>query len=99
VVSGLGNIACFFREKPARAIIALGCGKTGWYASLLAKEIDCTFPHIINILSRFERLGLVSFKAEGRKKLIALTPKGKRLAEAFSKIVGLLGQAAPSWKE
>ena len=79
-------IEFFFRAKPAGAVVALSGGKDEWYASSLAKEIDCTFPHIIKILSRFKRLGLVSFQVKGRKKLVFLTPKGKQLAADFSRL-------------
>ena len=76
----------FLRPKPVNAIIALHTGGKEWYASSLAKEIDCTFPHIIKILSRFEERGLVSFKAEGRKKLIFLTSKGRKISADFCRL-------------
>ena len=80
----------FFRSKPVNVLIALGDPKKEWFASSLAKEADCTFPHMIKILSKFESFGLVSFKAEGRRKLVFLTQKGKRLAQDFSKTVAAL---------
>lgn len=77
----------FFRSKPANALMALGNPKTEWFASSLAKEANCTFPHMVKILSKFEGFGLVSFKAEGRRKLVFLTPKGERIAKGFSRII------------
>jgi DNA-binding MarR family transcriptional regulator len=87
---GLGNSEFFFKGKPVLAITALNDTKTEWYASSLAKEIDCTFPHIIKVLARFEALGLVSFKASGRKKVVVLTNKGHKLAEGLLAIVSFL---------
>jgi DNA-binding MarR family transcriptional regulator len=83
----------FFRTKPVNAILALSNEKEEWYASSLAKEIDCTFPHIIKILGKFEALALVSFKAKGRKKLVFLTASGKQLAADLLKVVNALKQA------
>lgn len=74
----------FFRVKPINTIIALNSEKQGWYASSLAKKVDCTFPHMTKLLSGFKELGLVSFKEEGRKKMVLLTSKGKKLATSFS---------------
>lgn len=87
MVLEFGKSELFFRAKPVRAIVALSNGDREWYASALAKETDCTFPHVIKILSIFENLGLVSFRIEGRKKLIFLTPKGKTAAASFISVV------------
>ena len=76
----------FLRTKPVNALIALSREGQVWYASSLAKEIDCTFPHIIKLLSRFKELGLVSFKPEGRKKLVFLTAKGRQIAADFCRL-------------
>ena len=89
MVLDLEGAELFFRTKPVRAIIALLDEKREWYASSLAKETDCTFPHVIKILSIFEDLGMVSFKIEGRKKLIFLTPKGKRAASSFEEVLAV----------
>ena len=86
----LGNSEFFFKGKPALAIVALNDAKTEWYASSLAKEIDCTFPHIIKILARFEVLGLVSFRVSGRKKLVLPTIKGRKLAEGLLSVISFL---------
>ena len=87
MVVELGGTESFFRAKPVKALITLSDGRKGWYASLLAKEIDCTFPHITKILSKFQKLGFVSFSVEGRKKLVFLTAKGRRLAAIFAKSI------------
>ena len=80
----------FLRVKPVNALIALATDEKEWYASSLAKEIDCTFPHITKLLSKFEELGLVSFKPKGRKKLVFLTPKGLKVSADFSRLSATL---------
>jgi len=87
MAAGMERAGFFFREKPVLAILALSQGKEPWYASSLAKEIDCTFPHIISVLSSFRALGLVSFKTEGRKKLVFLTPKGNQTSRDFARVL------------
>ena len=82
----------FLRTKPVNALIALSREEQVWYASSLAKEIDCTFPHIIKLLSKFKELGLVSFKPEGRKKLVFLTQKGRKIAADFCRLSVSLAQ-------
>ena len=76
----------FLRTKPVNAMIALDQEELVWYVSSLAKETDCTLPHTIKLLSKFEELGLVSFKVEGRKKLVFLTPKGRKIAADFCRL-------------
>lgn len=70
----------FFKEKPVNALASLAEGDKVWYASLLAKEIDCTYPHMVNILDEFKKHDLIETKAEGRVKKISLTPDGEDLA-------------------
>jgi len=77
----------FFRSKPVNVLIALGDPNEAWFASSLAKEVNCTFPHMIAILSKFESFGLVSFKTEGRRKLVFPTQQGRKLAQAFSRTI------------
>ena len=87
--TSIGKGSLFFRIKPVKAIIALSNEKNEWFASSLAKDIDCTFPHIIKILSGFKELELVSFKIDGRKKHILLTNKGRQISAGFAKIVDI----------
>ena len=68
-----------FRDKPADVLIALLGGKEP-YASSIAKEVDCTYPHIVKILAEFKENGLILVSSKGRQKPLALTPKGKKIA-------------------
>ncbi len=70
----------FFKEKPARALAALVKKDREWYASMLSKEIDCTYPHLINTLATFEEAGLITTEEQGRINVIRLTEAGEDLA-------------------
>ncbi len=75
------------RKKPALTLIKLRDRRTRWYPSLLAKEVDCTYPHMIRIISALEKEGLVRTKKEGRTKYVELTEKGDELAHDLEGLV------------
>lgn len=60
------------------------------YASSLAKQVDCTYSHVVKILQEMEKSGIVSFKKEGRLKILELTDKGKAIADHIDQIIGKL---------
>jgi len=70
----------FFREKPAMMLVVLKNTKSEMYASSLAKQIDCTYSHVVKILQELEKEGLVKFEKQGRLKLLTLTKKGDDVA-------------------
>jgi DNA-binding MarR family transcriptional regulator len=76
----------FFREKPALMLLSLHNAKSEIYASSLAKEVDCTYSHVVKILQQMEKAGLVSFNKTGRLKLLTLTKKGSDIAENMDKV-------------
>ncbi len=71
----------FFREKPAMMLVGLKNAKSEIYASSLAKNIDCTYSHVVKILQQMEKSGLINFEKQGRLKLLTLTKKGSEVAE------------------
>tara|TARA_Y100000310_G_scaffold334097_1_gene413035 strand:- start:11092 stop:11367 length:276 start_codon:yes stop_codon:yes gene_type:complete len=77
---GKGLFEFIFRDKPARVIMALLDIKTPVYASVLAKEVDCTFPHIVKILKELKEHKLIKILSDGRTKPIVLLPAGKKIA-------------------
>ncbi|MFH1399319.1 MAG: winged helix DNA-binding protein [Candidatus Woesearchaeota archaeon] len=80
----------FFREKPAMMLISLKNAKGEMYASCLAKQIDCTYSHVVKILQEIEKAGLINFKKQGRLKLLSLTKKGAEVAEHMDAVRRLL---------
>ena len=77
------NTSFFINEKPVRALVALSDKEKTWYASLLAKEVDCTYAHMVNVLDELAGAGLVVFDREGRVKIVKLTEHGEELAHEF----------------
>ncbi len=84
-----------FREKPAMMLIALKNNievnpKGDHYASNLAKNVDCTYSHVVKVLKVFEDNGLVKFEKKGRLKILKLTDKGSKVAELLTEVKNLL---------
>lgn len=70
----------FLRKKPARLLLSLNTEKKK-YVSVLAKEIDCTYSHVVKLLTELERLGIADFDKKGRVKYVSLTDDGKEIAK------------------
>lgn len=86
---GIFNV--FFREKPAMMLIELKNAKGAVYASALAKQIDCTYSHVVKILQQMESSELINFDKQGRLKLLTLTKSGQDVAESIEMIRNRLG--------
>jgi predicted transcriptional regulator len=76
----------FFREKPAMMLVNLKNSKNAIYASSLAKQVDCTYSHVVKILQEMQDAGLVNFDKQGRLKLLTLTKKGTDIAQHIESI-------------
>lgn len=79
-----------FREKPAMMLVGLKNAKSEIYASSLAKQIDCTYSHVVKILQEMEKSGLINFEKQGRLKLLSLTKTGTEVADHIDNIRVLL---------
>jgi DNA-binding MarR family transcriptional regulator len=77
----------FLKEKPARALASLVRKDRVWYASMLCKEIDCTYPHMVNTLATFQAAGLIKTEGSGRIKIIRLTNRGEDLAQEIDNLL------------
>ena len=80
----------FFHEKPAMMLVELKNAKSEVYASSLAKQIDCTYSHVVKILQQMETSGLINFDKQGRLKLHTLTKKGSEIADNIDRIKNVL---------
>ncbi len=80
----------FFREKPAMMLVELKNADSQVYASVLAKQIDCTYSHVVKILQEMQKAELINFKKEGRLKLLELTRKGSDIANHIERIKTML---------
>ena len=79
-----------FREKPAMMLVGLKNAKSEIYASSLAKQIDCTYSHVVKILQEMEKSNLINFEKQGRLKLLSLTKTGHEVADHINNIRLLL---------
>jgi len=80
----------FFREKPAMMLVELKNANENIYASVLAKQIDCTYSHVVKILQEMQKSDLIRFKKEGRLKLLELTKRGHEIASNIESIRTML---------
>ena len=89
----------FFNEKPVKALASLTKTDRVWYASLLAKEIDCTYPHMMTILRTFEQNGLITSEGQGRVRIIRLTDRGDDLGHEFEGLLRRLDKVGTITEE
>ena len=73
-------VSIFLKEKPALTLILLRDKSKKWYVSALAKMVDTTYPHMVKLINRLERLEIVRTQKEGRTRYVELTEKGEELA-------------------
>ena len=73
-------ISLFLKEKPALTMILLRDRSKKWYISALAKMVDTTYPHMVKLINRLEKAGIVKTHKEGRTRYVELTEKGDELA-------------------
>ncbi|MBR9691385.1 hypothetical protein GOV06_01240 [Candidatus Woesearchaeota archaeon] len=71
-------------------LVGLKNTKGAMYASSLAKQIDCTYSHVVKILQEMEKASLINFEKQGRLKLLTLTKKGSDVADNIASIRNIL---------
>jgi len=77
----------FLREKPVMMLVKLKNFNKPRYASLLAKEVDCTYSHTVRILQILENNNLIRFVKKGRIKIIELTEIGDEIAKIMESLL------------
>ena len=80
----------FLRTKPVKMLVSLKKGPR--YATVISKEVDCTYSHTVKLLSHFEKNGIVTFNKKGRIKIIELTEEGQELVNAIEKCLRKLSK-------
>jgi len=76
----------FLHEKPSGIILSLK-DSDGKYASILSKEVDCTYTHTLKILTQLKEYKLVEFEKNGRIKRVCLTAEGEDVAHELGGLV------------
>ncbi|MBN2250860.1 MAG: winged helix-turn-helix transcriptional regulator [Candidatus Altiarchaeota archaeon] len=81
-----GVMDLFLHGKPSGIILSLK-ESDGKYASILSKEVDCTYTHTLKILTQLKRYNLVEFEKDGRIKKVCLTSEGEDVAHELGGLV------------
>ncbi len=89
----------FLHGKPTRILVGLKRGNKAKYASILAREANCTYSHTVKILNLLRKYELIEFEKKGRKKLIRLTVSGADLAQELERILWRLEKLETPEKE
>lgn len=76
----------FLHGKPSGIILSLR-DSDGKYASILSKEVDCTYTHTLKILTQLKEYNLVEFEKNGRIKRVCLTAEGEDVAHELGGLV------------
>jgi predicted transcriptional regulator len=77
----------FLKEKPAKALVAIRRSRNDIYSRKVSQNIDCTYAHTVKIISNMNEAGLLRSQKTGRKKILQLTSKGERYADALMNMV------------
>lgn len=80
----------FLRTKPVKILASLRKGPK--YATILSKEVDCTYSHTVKLLDLFRNYGLVEFEKKGRIKIVKLTDTGEEIARGAEGILSKLNK-------
>lgn len=75
----------FLQDKPTKLLLSLK-GNNPKYASILAKDTDCTYSHCVRILQQMQQCRLVNFEKKGRIKLVKLSSLGEDVAFALENL-------------
>lgn len=84
------GLKLFFRVKPVKMLISLKSGPK--YATIIAKETDCTYSHTVKLLDLFKDYGLVEFEKKGRIKIVKLTEFGEDVSKGMDGILTKLSR-------
>jgi len=65
-------------------------GRDIYYSQVVARLHDkITWAHASNILSWFDKVGIINTKKVGRLRIIELTPKGKHVLQIVEELIKL----------
>ncbi len=76
----------FLHEKPFMLLQAISSNEGRVYSAMMSKKIDCSYAYIVKLIKVMNRLGITSFDGSKHKKMIRLTPKGKKIYKLLSEL-------------
>ncbi|MDD5340427.1 MAG: hypothetical protein PHV13_04215 [Candidatus ainarchaeum sp.] len=77
----------FARPKPCKIMTTLRDTEASWHLSKLAKVSDTSYVYVTRLVSRMQKEGLVTIEAKGKKRLVKLTEKGMKVANAITELM------------
>ena len=83
----------FLHNKPAELLIKIKEGGGKKYASVLSKDVDCTYSHCVRIVQQMHKMNLIDFDKQGRIKVIKLTNYGQDVAIAIENLLRVFNRA------
>ena len=80
----------FARPKPCRIMMLLREPDSVWHLSKLAKGSDTTYVYVTKLMSELSKNGVVTIEPKGKKRIVRLTDKGARVANAIFELRKML---------
>jgi len=80
-------ISLIVRPKPCAVLITLRDAETTWHLSKIAKASDTTYVYVTKLIYKMEEEGIVIVESKGKKRIVRLTEKGKRIADLAYELV------------
>ncbi len=78
----------FARPKPCRIMVLLRDSEM--HLSKLAKSSDTTYVYVTKLVTQMQKEGLVTVEAKGKKRMVRLTEKGTRVANAIHELKNII---------
>ncbi|MBU0526975.1 MAG: hypothetical protein ABH983_04425 [Candidatus Micrarchaeota archaeon] len=78
------------RPKPCAVLITLRDTESNWHLSKIAKASDTTYVYVTKLIYKMESEGIVMVESKGKKRLVRLTEKGKRIADLAYELIASL---------
>ena len=75
------------------AVLAIQKSHSEIYPSKVSKQIDSTYSHTVNILSKMEENEIVETQKEGRKRILSLTSRGEAYADILTELMEIDGSS------
>ncbi len=75
------------RPKPCAVLITLRDTESNWHLSKIAKASDTTYVYVTKLIYKMEAEGIVIVESKGKKRLVRLTEKGKRIADLAYELI------------
>ena len=76
----------FARPKPCKIMTILRDSDTNWHLSKIAKASDTTYVYVTKLIGKLEENNIVAVESKGKKRIVKLTEKGKRIANSIEEL-------------